>query len=69
MMLFLRLASFARYNIVKHCFDFQGGPRSSLGNERPSLDGDHDPHFEPIITLPEVKIPTLEEEETVLHRA
>ncbi|CAH1402486.1 unnamed protein product [Nezara viridula] len=38
------------------------GQRLSLG------DGDHDPHFEPIISLPEVKVPTLEEEETVLHK-
>ncbi|XP_014289409.1 ran-specific GTPase-activating protein-like [Halyomorpha halys] len=38
------------------------GQRLSLG------EGDHDPHFEPIISLPEVIVPTLEEEETVLHK-
>lgn len=41
--------------------------RASLDSNRPSLDGEHDPHYDPIISLPEVKIPTLEEEETVLH--
>lgn len=42
--------------------------RASLDSHRASLEGEHDPHYEPIITLPEVKVPTLEEEETVLHR-
>lgn len=31
-----------------------------------SQDGEHDPHFEPIITLPEVQISTMEEEEVEL---
>lgn len=36
------------------------GGDANLNNSAAS---EHDPHFEPIITLPEVVIPTLEEDE------
>lgn len=29
-------------------------------------DAEHDPHYDPIISLPEVVVPTLEEDETVM---
>lgn len=41
---------------------FQGG-HEVVGNQDNSTMSEHDPHFEPIITLPEVTVSTMEEEE------
>ncbi|XP_073983648.1 ran-specific GTPase-activating protein-like [Rhodnius prolixus] len=38
----------------------------AMKNGDDSLTEEHDPHFEPIISLPEIDIKTMEEEETVL---
>ena len=46
-------------NIVEH------GEGDANGHND-SHDGEHDPHFEPIISLPEVHISTMEEEEVEL---
>lgn len=35
-------------------------------NNEEAEDAEHDPQYEPIISLPEVEVPTLEEDETEL---
>lgn len=41
---------------------FQAG-HEVVGNQDNSTISEHDPHFEPIITLPEVTVSTMEEDE------
>lgn len=35
-------------------------------DSKPVEESDHDPHYDPIISLPEVKVPTLEEDEIIM---
>jgi hypothetical protein len=46
-----------------HYIYFQGGHEVVVGNQDNSATSEHDPHFEPIITLPEVTVSTMEEDE------
>jgi hypothetical protein len=51
------------YNkLLEHCTYLQG-VHEVVGNQDNSTVSEHDPHFEPIITLPEVTVSTMEENE------
>jgi hypothetical protein len=49
-------------HLFQHDIHFQGG-HEVVGNLDNSTVSEHDPHFEPIITLPEVTVSTMEEDE------
>jgi hypothetical protein len=43
--------------------NFQGNDGVVVENHDNSTSSEHDPHFEPVITLPEVTLSTMEEDE------
>jgi hypothetical protein len=48
--------------LLQHDTCFQGA-HEVVGDQNNSTMSEHDPHFEPIITLPEVTVSTMEEDE------
>jgi hypothetical protein len=50
-------------HVFEYDINFQGSHEVIVEKHDNSTSSEHDPHFEPIITLPEVTVSTLEEDE------